>query len=172
MHLGFRNSHLIRLPLSLSVLFQTRAVVGLRLSYQQRNVSKMSRRFAGPQRGVARGVVVLLAAAAALRAPICVVHGLRYAGGLPRGGFHPIGADHCPEREPSRAWSAGLPRCFGRAEAQCAEVCMSAEGARPKDLGTLDGSRGGLMLPRRVKATHTCTCDASRPVRKTKCSWC
>jgi hypothetical protein len=24
--------------------------------------------------------------------------------------------------------------------------------ARPKDLGTLDGSRGGLILPRRVKA--------------------
>jgi hypothetical protein len=23
---------------------------------------------------------------------------------------------------------------------------------RPKDLGTLDGSRGGLILPRRVKA--------------------
>ena len=27
-----------------------------------------------------------------------------------------------------------------------------AEGARPKDLGTLDGSRGGLIIPRRVKA--------------------
>jgi hypothetical protein len=37
--------------------------------------------------------------------------------GLPPGGLHPIGADHCPEREPSRAWSAGLRRCFGRADA-------------------------------------------------------
>jgi hypothetical protein len=26
-------------------------------------------------------------------------------------------------------------------------------GERPKDLGTLDGSRGGLILPRRVKVT-------------------
>ena len=29
---------------------------------------------------------------------------------------------------------------------------MSTEGERPKDLGTLDGSRAGLILPRRVKA--------------------
>jgi hypothetical protein len=28
--------------------------------------------------------------------------------GLPPGGLHPIGADHCPEREPSRAWSEVL----------------------------------------------------------------
>ena len=26
--------------------------------------------------------------------------------GLPPGGLHSIGADHCPEREPSSAWSA------------------------------------------------------------------
>jgi hypothetical protein len=30
---------------------------------------------------------------------------------------------------------------------------MNAEAARPKDLGTLDWSRGGLILARRVKAT-------------------
>jgi hypothetical protein len=57
------------------------------------------------------------AAAEALREPIRAVHDRSYAGGLPPGGLHPIGADHCPEREPSRAWSAGLRRCFGRAEA-------------------------------------------------------
>ena len=38
--------------------------------------------------------------------------------GLPPGGLHPIGTDHRLEQEQSRAWSAGLPRCFGRAEAR------------------------------------------------------
>jgi hypothetical protein len=44
----------------------------------------------------------------------------RRAGGLPAGGHHPIGADQCREREPSRARSAGLRRCFSRAEARWA----------------------------------------------------
>ena len=44
------------------------------------------------------------AATAALRAPILAVHDRSYSSGLPPGGLHPIGADHCPEREPSRAW--------------------------------------------------------------------
>jgi hypothetical protein len=57
-----------------------------------------------------------------------------------------------PGAEPSRAWSAGLSRCFGRAEAQCAREFGTCGRARPKDLGTLDGSRGGLIIPRRVKA--------------------
>jgi hypothetical protein len=52
--------------------------------------------------------------ALAARATICALHAGSYATGLPPGGLHPICADHCPEREPSRAWSAGLPRCFGR----------------------------------------------------------
>ena len=30
---------------------------------------------------------------------------------------------------------------------------LTSDPARPKDLGFLDGSRGGLALPRRVKAT-------------------
>jgi len=92
------------------------------------------------------------AAAAAGRAVILAVHDRSYASGFPPGGLHPIGADHCPERERSRAWSAGLPRCFGRAEAQRARGLCGCRGARPKDLGTLDRSRGGLILPRRVKA--------------------
>jgi hypothetical protein len=29
---------------------------------------------------------------------------------------------------------------------------VQTSGMRPKDLGTLDGSRGGLIIPRRVKA--------------------
>ena len=33
----------------------------------------------------------------------------------------------------------------------CARLCEYG-GPRPKDLGTLDGSRGGLIIPRRVKA--------------------
>src|SRR5262245_51754640 len=37
-------------------------------------------------------------------------------------------------------------------EARCARGLRGCGGARPKDLGTLDGSRGGLILPRRVKA--------------------
>jgi hypothetical protein len=50
----------------------------------------------------------------------------------------------------------GLPtRCFGRAEARSTRGCIPAGGKRPKDLGTLDGSRGGLILPRRAKVTHT-----------------
>jgi hypothetical protein len=57
--------------------------------------------------------------------------------GLPPGGLHPIGADHCPEREPSRAWSAGLPRCFGRTEAPRAEVCVSSEGRGQRILDPL-----------------------------------
>jgi hypothetical protein len=39
------------------------------------------------------------------------------------------------------------------AETQHARGLYECGGARPKDLGTLDGSRGGLILPRRVKAT-------------------
>src|SRR5258708_20613450 len=92
------------------------------------------------------------AAAAAGRAVILAVHDRSYASGFPPGGLHPIGADHCPERERSRAWSAGLARCFGRAEAQRARGLYGCRGARPKHLGTLDCSRGGLILPRRVKA--------------------
>ena len=71
-------------------------------------------------------------AATACRAPILEVHDRSYASGLPSGGLHPIGADHCPEREPSRAWSAGLARCFGRAEAQCPRGWVRTEGARAK----------------------------------------
>jgi hypothetical protein len=92
------------------------------------------------------------AAALARRAVIRAVNDRSYASGLPPGGLHLIGADHCPEREPSRAWSAGLPRCFGREVAQNVPGYAHAGGARPKDLGTLDGSCGGLILPRRVKA--------------------
>jgi hypothetical protein len=92
------------------------------------------------------------AAAAASPAPLLAVHDRSCASGFPPGGLHPIGADHCPERERSRAWSEGLPRCFGRAEAPGARGLCACGGARPKDLGTLDGSRGGLILPRRVKA--------------------
>ena len=40
---------------------------------------------------------------------------------------------------------------------------MDAEAARPKDLGTLDGSRGGLILPRRVKATPGCRSPTQIP---------
>src|SRR5215469_16300611 len=62
------------------------------------------------------------AAAAARPAPVLAVHDRSCAWGFPSGGLHPVGADHRPERELSRAWSAGLPRCFGRAEAPCARV--------------------------------------------------
>jgi hypothetical protein len=51
---------------------------------------------------------------------------------LPPGGLHPIGADHGPERERSRAWSAGLPRCFGRAEARCARGVCACGGRAAK----------------------------------------
>jgi hypothetical protein len=53
-------------------------------------------------------------AALAVLAVIRAVHDRYYTSGLLPGGLHLIGADHCPEREPSRAWSAGLLRCFGR----------------------------------------------------------
>lgn len=90
----------------------------------------------------------------ACRPLVSAVHDRSYAGGLPPGGLHPIGADHCPEREPSRARSVGLSRCFGRAEAACALELCECERTPPKDLGTLDGSRGGLILPRGVKAAY------------------
>jgi hypothetical protein len=45
------------------------------------------------------------------------------------------------------------------AAGRCSLGCARVEGARPKDLGTLDGSRGGLILPRRVKAAPA---DSSR----------
>jgi hypothetical protein len=47
---------------------------------------------------------------------------------------------------------------------------MSARGTRPKDLGTLDGSRGGLILPRRVKAAFSPTQCAVMPARQFKSS--
>ena len=65
----------------------------------------------GAERGRA-GVRVPAAAAsdrgdqartAALRAPVLAVHDRSYSSGLPPGGLHPIGADHCPERLPWRA---------------------------------------------------------------------
>ncbi len=68
------------------------------------------------------------ATAAKFQAPIRAVHDRSYASAFPPGGLHPIGADHCPEREPSRAWSAGLPRCFWPCRGSAREVCMSAEG--------------------------------------------
>jgi len=50
------------------------------------------------------------AATAALRAPILAVHDRSYSSGRPPGGLHPIGADHCPERQRSRAWSGRVSR--------------------------------------------------------------
>jgi hypothetical protein len=47
----------------------------------------------------------------------------------------------------------GPSRCFGRAEASCARGLCECRATWPKDLETLDGSRGGLILPRRVKAS-------------------
>src|SRR5215472_18446485 len=44
------------------------------------------------------------AAAAARPAPVLAVHDRSCAWGFPPGGLHPIGADHRPERELSRAW--------------------------------------------------------------------
>jgi hypothetical protein len=94
------------------------------------------------------------AAAAARRALILSVHDRSCAAGLPPGGLHPIGADHCPQREPSRAWSR---RDFHDALAvqnrDDRGGCAGAEGARSRILEPLDGSRGGLILPRRVKVT-------------------
>jgi len=69
------------------------------------------------------------AAAAALRAPILAVHDRSYSSGRPPGDLHPIGADHCPERQRSRAWSGRVSRtfkmlwpCRGSTGAGCAPV--------------------------------------------------
>ncbi len=72
------------------------------------------------------------AAALAVLAVIIAGHDRSHASGLPPGGLHPIGADHRPERERSRAWSAGLPRCFGREEASRTRGLCECGGARPK----------------------------------------
>jgi hypothetical protein len=47
---------------------------------------------------------------------------------------------------------AGLPRPEPAANGTARGLRAYAR-VRPKDLGTLDGSRGGLILPRRVKGT-------------------
>src|ERR1022692_1103949 len=81
-------------------------------------------------------------------------HGVSWPRGVPPGGLHPIGADHCLERELSRAWSR---RDFQDALAVSKhgepDPALEKGRVRPKDLETLDSSRGRLILPRRVKAT-------------------
>jgi hypothetical protein len=95
------------------------------------------------------------AAAAARRALILAVHDRSSAAGLPPGGLHPTGAGQYPEREPSRAWSG---RDFQDALAvqnrdESRGVRRPGRGRGQRILEPLDGSRGGLILPRRVKVT-------------------
>ena len=83
-------------------------------------------------------------------------HGVSWPCGIAPGGLHPIGADHRLERELSRAWSR---RDFQDALAASnhgeRDAVPMRKPARPKDLETLDRSRGRLILPRRVKAAHS-----------------
>jgi hypothetical protein len=76
-------------------------------------------------------------AACRRRVLIVAVHGRSWPCGLPPGGLHPIGADHCPEREQSRAWSRRLPRCFGRAKAGRARGCRPTDGGAQRILEPL-----------------------------------
>ena len=82
-------------------------------------------------------------------------HGVSWPRGVPPGGLHPIGVDHRLERELSRAWSRrdfqDALAVSNHGEGTCV---LASKRARPEDLETLDRSRGRLILPRRVKATH------------------